>query len=150
MANRLARTLGTAAPAASPAFATALATARATAPLAAAFALALAIPLSGCASPPQTPSPGAEREGTLVVRDREAPTDAAPAEAAIDADAAARAAIDYAGLAEQDVAELRVELDSERDAPAYEVGFRVGETAYGYDVDAATGEVLGFEVAADA
>lgn len=111
----------------------------------AAPAVASALLLSGCALPSQTPSPNNEREGIAIVRDREV----APAGEMIDAEAAARAALEHADLAEQDVTGLLVELNSEGDATMYEVEFHVGATEYDYDIDSATGAVLGFEVGAD-
>ena len=134
-----------------------------TAAVAAALALAvvLAAPLVGCASPLQTDTPSTERDRDrdwerererIIVRDRDA-SQADPAEETIGTDAAARAAaraaLDHAGVDEQDAEGLRVELDTEGGATAYEVTFRVGETEYDYTVGAVTGEVLDFETSAN-
>lgn len=127
------------------------------------LAVVLAAPLVGCASPPQTDTPSTERDRDrdwergrererIIVRDRDA-SQADSAEETIGTDAAARAAaraaLDHAGVDEQDAEGLRVELDTEGGATAYEVTFRVGETGYDYAVDAVTGDVLAFETGAD-
>lgn len=65
--------------------------------------------------------------------------------AAITADEAKAAALAHAGVQESQTSKMKVKLDHEDDRSVYEVEFRVGNTEYDYEIDAATGAVLKHE-----
>lgn len=61
-------------------------------------------------------------------------------------EAAARdAALAHAGVAETDVLEIEVELDSDDHRMIYEVQFRTATREYEYEIDAVTGAVVAYE-----
>ena len=61
-------------------------------------------------------------------------------------EAAARdAALAHAGVAETDVLEIEVELDSDDHRMIYEVQFRTASREYEYEIDAVTGAVVAYE-----
>ena len=51
----------------------------------------------------------------------------------------------HAGVTEKDVTWPRVHMDYDDGWQVYEVEFRVGWTEYNYDIDAVTGQILGYE-----
>ena len=55
-------------------------------------------------------------------------------------------ALKHAGFGESDVKGLRVSRDLDDGKNKYEVEFRDGFTEYNYDIDAATGEILSYEI----
>ena len=54
-------------------------------------------------------------------------------------------AMKHAGVTEKDVTWPRVHMDFDDGWQIYEVEFHVGWTEYNYDIDAVTGQILGFE-----
>ncbi len=62
---------------------------------------------------------------------------------------AKRIALTHAGLAESDVSRLRVELDRDDGRSVYEVEFDVGRTEYSYDINAADGKILEYDMDKD-
>lgn len=63
----------------------------------------------------------------------------------ITADRAKQIALAHAGVSEADAQYLKVELDYDDGRAEYEVEWHVGQMEYSCDVDAYTGEILGFE-----
>ncbi len=63
----------------------------------------------------------------------------------IGAEQAAKIALDHAGLSEDEVSGLEVEMDYDRGRMVYEVEFEHGGREYEIDVDARTGAVVGSE-----
>ena len=55
-------------------------------------------------------------------------------------------ALNHAALAENDVKGLRVTLDRDNNGSEYEVEFRKGFTEYSYEINAATGEIISYEI----
>ena len=51
----------------------------------------------------------------------------------------------HAGVTEKDVTWPRVHMDFDDGWQIYEVEFHVGWTEYNYDIDAVTGQILGYE-----
>lgn len=62
---------------------------------------------------------------------------------------ARQAALDHSGLKETDVTFIKIELDKDDGRTVYEVEFYQGTSAYDYDVDAATGEIVAFKTETD-
>ena len=58
-------------------------------------------------------------------------------------------ALQHAGVKAQDISRQRIKLDYEHGRQVYEIEFNVGWTEYSYDVDAANGEILSFEMDMD-
>ena len=54
-------------------------------------------------------------------------------------------AMEHAGVTEKDVTWPRVHMDFDDGWQIYEVEFHVGWTEYNYDIDAVTGQILGYE-----
>ncbi len=80
-----------------------------------------------------------------------APAAAAPAQSSaasgpITKDQALQIAIQHAGVAQTDVSRQKVEQDYDDGRQRFEVKFKVGRTEYEYDIDAATGQILEFDV----
>ena len=70
----------------------------------------------------------------------------APAEASITAEDAKAKALAHAGLAETDVTFIKAELDRDDGRLVYDVEFYTADyKEYDYEIDAATGEVVGFD-----
>ena len=69
---------------------------------------------------------------------------AAPKE--ITSDQALRIAMEHAGVAQKDISFPEVKKDFDDGKQIYEVEFHVGLTEYSYDIDAATGAVLDFDI----
>lgn len=63
----------------------------------------------------------------------------------ISEDKAKKIALDHAGLSENDVTALFVELDYDDGVLRYEVDFRQGMTEYDYDIEASTGKILSYD-----
>lgn len=63
----------------------------------------------------------------------------------IDENRAKEIALEKAGIAEDGVRFDRVELDRDNGIWLYEVDFRHGDMEYDVDIDAQTGDVVGFE-----
>ena len=57
-------------------------------------------------------------------------------------DAAKRIALEHAGIAESDAAELEVELDLDDAVVHYDVDFKSGGMEYNYDINAVTGDII--------
>ena len=62
---------------------------------------------------------------------------------------AIKAALEHAGLKENDLTSRHIEKDSENGKEIYEIEFYAGSSEYGYEIDAATGKILGWEEDAD-
>lgn len=60
-------------------------------------------------------------------------------------DEAIKIALNHAGVSESSVNNLTVELDREDGVVVYEVEFLIGNTEYEYEINALTGEIVGFE-----
>ena len=81
----------------------------------------------------------------------------APAKAAIQVPAggtitdrqALEIALQHAGVQESSISRQEIKMDYEHGKQVFEVGFHVGRTEYDYDIDAASGEILEFEVDTD-
>ena len=73
------------------------------------------------------------------------PTEVQPAATRLTAEEAKAIALKHAGLAEEQVRSLRVEFETERGVPKYEVDFVSNGWEYEYDIHAETGEILSFE-----
>ena len=58
-------------------------------------------------------------------------------------------ALQHAGVQESSISRQEIKMDYEHGKQVYEVGFHVGRTEYDYDIDAANGEILEFEVDTD-
>ena len=63
----------------------------------------------------------------------------------ITGDKAKEIALEYAGVAEEEAQFLEVSYDYDDGRAEFEIEWHVGRTEYACDVDAVTGEVLGFE-----
>lgn len=63
----------------------------------------------------------------------------------ISEDEAKKIALKHAGLSENDVTALFVELDYDDGVLRYEVDFRQGMTEYDYDIEASTGKILSYD-----
>lgn len=62
--------------------------------------------------------------------------------ASITGDQAKRVALEHAGLTEDQVTELDVDLDRDGMTLIFEVDFKSGDTEYDYDVNAITGKII--------
>lgn len=62
--------------------------------------------------------------------------------AGITATDAKKVALEHAGLSEDDVTDIDIDLDRDNGKLIYEVDFNSGDTEYDYDIDAETGEVI--------
>ena len=71
-------------------------------------------------------------------------TGTASTKAYVTAEEAKNAALAHAGVSESDVGQLEIEFDSEDGLMVYEVEFYAGGREYDYDINARTGEVVGF------
>ena len=88
---------------------------------------------------------GTSRSESATVQEQAPTRTTTPAEqqsSYIGEDEAKRIAFVDAGVAEQDTARLKVELDTDDGVTKYEVGFDVGQTEYDYDIDPVTGAIL--------
>ena len=61
-------------------------------------------------------------------------------------DEAKAVALAHAGVSETDASRLKIELDRDDGRAKYEVEFYAGRVEYSYDIDAASGEILSFEM----
>ncbi len=75
-----------------------------------------------------------------------AKTGAANVSKEITSDQALKIATDHAGVDQKDISFPKVKKDFDDGKQVYEVEFNVGFTEYSYDVDAATGAVVDFEI----
>ena len=112
------------------------------------FLLCAALAVSMCACGAQqkqeTPTPSAAPSAAPAP----APETPASTGGALTEEDAKRLALADAGVAaEADVSRLSVKREEKKSGTAYEVGFRFGDWAYEYELDAATGEIT--EVSAD-
>lgn len=62
--------------------------------------------------------------------------------AKITGEEAKKIALDHAGLKENDVTQLDIDLDRDNGVLKYEVDFHHGDIEYDYDINAVTGEVI--------
>lgn len=67
----------------------------------------------------------------------------------ITAEAAGQAALKHAGIAEGDTRRMEIEFDYEHGYAVYEVEWKVGWTEYSYEINASTGDVMGYEAELD-
>lgn len=74
---------------------------------------------------------------------------AASSKAYIGRDAAVDAALGHAGVTRSEVRKLDVELDYEHGSMVYEVEFEVGAAEYEYDIGAADGDIVWYEIERD-
>ncbi len=74
---------------------------------------------------------------------------AASAKAYIGRDAAVDAALGHAGFTRDEVRKLDVDLDYEHGSMVYEVEFEVGTAEYEYDIGAADGDIVWYEIERD-
>lgn len=74
---------------------------------------------------------------------------AASAKAYIGRDAAVDAALGHAGVTRSEVRKLDVDLDYEHGSMVYEVEFKVGAAEYEYDIGAADGDIIWYEIERD-
>lgn len=77
------------------------------------------------------------------------PPSAADNTAGITEQDAMKAALEHAGLKENDLTSGHIEKDSEDGKEIYEIEFYAGSSEYEYEIDAATGKILGWEEDAD-
>ncbi len=77
------------------------------------------------------------------------PPSAADNTAGITEQDAMKAALEHAGLKENDLTSRHIEKDSEDGKEIYEIEFYAGSSEYEYEIDAATGKILGWEEDAD-
>ena len=77
------------------------------------------------------------------------PPSAADNTAGITEQDAMKAALEHAGLKENDLTSRHIEKDSENGKEIYEIEFYAGSSEYEYEIDAATGKILGWEEDAD-
>ena len=61
-------------------------------------------------------------------------------------DEAKSVALTHAGVSETDASRMKIELDRDDGRAKYEVEFYAGRVEYGYEIDAASGEILSFEM----
>lgn len=69
--------------------------------------------------------------------------------AGITANDAKNAALRHAGLQEDQVSDVDIDLDRDNGKLIYEVDFNSGSTEYDYDIDAETGEVISADKSMD-
>lgn len=74
---------------------------------------------------------------------------AASSKAYIGRDAAVDAALGHAGVTRSEVRKLDVDLDYEHGSMVYEVEFEVGAVEYEYDIGAADGDIIWYEIERD-
>lgn len=74
---------------------------------------------------------------------------AASSKAYIGRDAAVDAALGHAGVTRSEVRKLEVDLDYEHGSMVYEVEFEVGAAEYEYDIGAADGDIVWYEIERD-
>ena len=74
---------------------------------------------------------------------------AASSKAYIGRDAAVDAALGHAGVTRSEVRKLDVDLDYEHGSMVYEVEFKVGTAEYEYDIGAADGDIIWYEIERD-
>lgn len=74
---------------------------------------------------------------------------AASSKAYIGRDAAVDAALGHAGVTRSEVRKLEVDLDYEHGNMVYEVEFKVGAAEYEYDIGAADGDIVWYEIERD-
>lgn len=74
---------------------------------------------------------------------------AASSKAYIGRDAAVDAALGHAGVTRSEVRKLDVDLDYEHGSMVYEVEFEVGAVEYEYDIGAADGDIVWYEIERD-
>lgn len=74
---------------------------------------------------------------------------AASSKAYIGRDAAVDAALGHAGVTRSEVRKLDVDLDYEHGSMVYEVEFKVGAAEYEYDIGAADGDIIWYEIERD-
>lgn len=74
---------------------------------------------------------------------------AASSKAYIGRDAAVDAALGHAGVTRSEVRKLDVDLDYEHGSMVYEVEFKVGAAEYEYDIGAADGDIVWYEIERD-
>lgn len=74
---------------------------------------------------------------------------AASSKAYIGRDAAVDAALGHAGVTRSEVRKLEVDLDYEHGSMVYEVEFKVGAAEYEYDIGAADGDIVWYEIERD-
>lgn len=74
---------------------------------------------------------------------------AASSKAYIGRDAAVDAALGHAGVTLSEVRKLDVDLDYEHGSMVYEVEFKVGTAEYEYDIGAADGDIIWYEIERD-
>lgn len=67
-------------------------------------------------------------------------------EGRINAETAKTAAVEAAGFSTQEVSFTEVELDEDNGREYYNIDFTVNGKKYEYEVDALTGEILGYEI----
>lgn len=67
-------------------------------------------------------------------------------EARITVDSAKQTALENAGFAARQVSFHEVELDESNGREYYDIDFTVNGQRYEYDIDALTGEILGYEI----
>ena len=113
--------------------------------------LGLAIMLTGCGSAvgsegTQTGRAPINKETDKVIPDTNATENAnTPNTIVITENEAKAIALEHAGVAESDVVFLTLELDRDNGRQVYEVEFYNNNSEYDYDIDAATGKILGYD-----
>lgn len=101
--------------------------------------------LVGCGgSPSSTAKPTPTVAPTVTATPTAAPS--VGSAAVISNDQAKAIALQHAGLAEPDVWALKVEQGTENGRNVYEVNFDYDGKEYDYDIDAATGEIVKYDV----
>lgn len=112
-------------------------------------ALILAFGLAGC----KTAAPATDVTGQSLDSSRQSTGTmvAAPTAAAtvINREQAQNAALAHAGLSDPDVTWIRVNLDRDDGRQVYDVEFLSGNYEYDYHIDAATGQITGFDMELD-
>lgn len=76
------------------------------------------------------------------VKDKIEESDSLDLMAGITAKDAKKVALEHAGLSEDAVSDVDIDLERDNGKLIYEVDFNSGDTEYDYDIDAETGEVI--------
>ncbi len=102
------------------------------------FCLCLFWALAGCASTASTPPTSATEVGASAQQPLTSTTDY------IGEENAKNIAFEHAGFIEDDLQFVQTRLERDDGHTIYEVEFWNGNTEYDYDIDALTGEIIGF------
>lgn len=126
--------------------------------------LIFAFSLTACGRAMNDVTSGAESMGDSIISGTQSTTDKITddVESAVDGDKksmnlmagitakqARDAALNHAGLDENQVSDIEIDLDRDNGKLIYEVDFNSGNTEYDYDIDAETGKVISADKSKD-